>query len=103
MKQMDDRSLEYLRQYIDVSERVKKCIENHAKKYKLNPRICAWYKDMDDFYSDWAELQSAAHYTENCLGIGYSAEEVEDRYDEGIKSGEFLWLPDGLGLVRFEM
>ena len=91
MKQIDDDSLKYLGQYIDVSEHVKKCIESHAKKHKLNPTICAWYKDMTDFYLDWVTQ------------CGYIKTQADRILKNGIKSGEFLWLPDGLGLVRFEM
>lgn len=91
MKQMDNESIEYMEQYVGVSERVKKYIENHADKYGLNPKICAWYKDTDNFYDDWV------------LGVGYSTKDADLVYDKGIESGEFLWLPDGLGLVRFEL
>lgn len=91
MKHIDNESIKYLEQYIYVSEQVEKCIENHAQNHGFEPKICAWYEDMEDFYDDWV------------LGVGYSTKDADLLYDKGIESGEFLWLPNGLGLVRFEL
>lgn len=62
-------SIDYISQYMDVTDEHVKAIIDHCVKYKVKPEICAWYKDMDDFYSDW-------------MGIGYSKELAKKLYDD---------------------
>lgn len=46
MKQEDK---EYLSQYIEVNEDVERCIKVHRQYYKNVGKVCAWYKDKEDF------------------------------------------------------
>ena len=84
---MDKRSIEYLENYINLTEEIQKKIMNHAKRYGLKAQICAWYKNWDDFCSDW------------CDEIGYTRTEARKILHGGI--GEFMFLPNTLGIIRF--
>ena len=85
MKQEDK---EYISQYIEVDEDVERCIKVHRQYYKNVGKVCAWYKNKEDFYSDWC-------------GIGYTRLQA-DKLFRGCK-GEFTTLPDGKGIIRFEI
>ena len=85
---MTEKEREYLLQYIDIDEEIERCINIHKKYYKSVGEICAWYKDKKDFYADWQ-------------AIGYSRLEA-DKILRGSK-GEFTSLPNGKGIVRFEI
>lgn len=87
---MNKDSIEYLNIYINVTEKVKQQIEKHVKRYKLTGEICAWYADWDDFCSDWCN--------EN---IGYTKTKARKLLHGG--KGEFMYLPDNLGIIRFVM
>ena len=65
-------------------------IVNHCNEYGIKPDLCAWYKDMDDFYSDW------------CDEVGYSESEADRVFEEGSQSGEFIQFSDE-SIVRFTM
>lgn len=84
---MDKRSIEYLENYINLTEEIQKKIMNHAKRYGIKAQICAWYKNWDDFCSDW------------CDEIGYTRTEARKILHGGI--GEFMFLPNTLGIIRF--
>lgn len=84
---MDKESIDYLNRYIRLTEEIKHKIDKHAKRYGIRPEICAWYKDWKDFCSDW------------CEHCGYTRTEARKLYHGGI--GEFMKLPNGLGIVRF--
>ena len=79
-------SIDYLSQYISVTDNVKRCIVNHVQSYRVKPDVCAWYKDLQDFYSDWCSL-------------GYTTEEATKLLHRG--DGEFMYLPHELGIIRF--
>lgn len=76
----------YLSQYIELSDKTVLAIGKHAMRYALHTDICAYYKDMEDFFSDWCS-------------IGYSRTEARKLMHGG--HGEFMKLPDGLGYIRF--
>ncbi len=38
-----------------LTEKQKVLLLRHSNKYNIAPVICAWYDDMDDFYSDWVD------------------------------------------------
>lgn len=63
-------------------------IEKHAKRYGIKAEICAWYQDWKDFCSDWCSPN-----------IGYTKTEARKLLHGGI--GEFMYLPNELGIVRF--
>ena len=52
---MDKRSIEYLENYINLTEEIQKKIMNHAKRYGIKAQICAWYKN-------WVELENLCFY-----------------------------------------
>lgn len=85
---MDEESIKYLEQYLTVTDKLKSTIELHASEYDIEPKICAWYKDMDDFYSDWCS-------------IGYTKEQADRLLEED--SGEFMFLPENLGIIRYAL
>lgn len=59
-----------------------------CKKYGVEPVICAWYEDWEDFCSDW------------CDYIGYSRTEARAKLHGGV--GEFKIFSDGT-ICRIEM
>lgn len=61
-------------------------IGKHAMRYALHTDVCAYYSDMEDFFSDWCS-------------IGYSRTEARKLMHGG--HGEFMKLPDELGYIRF--
>ncbi len=84
---MDKDSIDYLSKYIQVTDELKVKIIAHANRYKILPKICAWYADWEDFCSDW------------CDECGYTRTEARKLYHGGV--GEFMNLPDGNGIIRF--
>lgn len=80
-------SVEYLDKYIKVTDAVKAKIIKHVRRYNINPEICAWYADWNDFCSDW------------CDGCGYTRTEARVIRHGG--HGEFMDLPHKKGIVRF--
>lgn len=86
---IDKDSINYLERYVKVTDDIKKRIERHAKRYEINAEICAWYKDWNDFCSEW------------CDELGFTKTEVRKLLHGGI--GEFMYLPDNLGIVRFSI
>lgn len=85
---MDKDSIKYLSNYISLTTDVKNKIEKHAKRYGIRAEICAWYQDWQDFCSDWCGKN-----------IGYTKTEARKLLHGGY--GEFMSLPNGLGIVRF--
>lgn len=85
---MNKESMEYLSNYINLTDEIKQKIEKHAKRYGIEPKICAWYQDWEDFCSDWCSKQ-----------LGYTRTQARKLLHGG--RGEFMYLPDGLGIVRF--
>ena len=83
---MDKESIAYLGTYINVTKELKRKIEKHAERYEIKASICAWYKDWEDFCSDWCSL----HYTRT----------QARKLLHGGK-GEFMILPNNMGIVRF--
>ena len=87
---MDKESMNYLSRYISFTEVIKQKIERHAKRFGIKAEICACYENWKDFCSDWC--------SEN---IGYTKTEARKLLHGGI--GEFMFLPDNLGIVRFTL
>lgn len=81
-------SFEYLGHYIKVTEHVTKKIMYHVARYG-SEEICAYYDGWEDFCSDW------------CDGCGYTRTQARKLLHGGI--GEFMILPDNLGIIRFGM
>ena len=48
------------------TEEQKIALVKHCNRYNIKPEICAWYKDWDDFCSDWVD------------SIGYSKTEARE-------------------------
>ena len=68
-----------------ISEIVKDKINKHCKRYGINDEICAWYSDLEDFFSDWCK-------------IGYTRTEARKIYHGG--KGEFMTFSNG-NIIRF--
>ena len=83
---VSEKSKEYLSRYITLTEDLLLAIGKHAMRYVLKSDICAYYTDLEDFFSDWT-------------GIGYTRTEARVLLHSG--TGEFFKLPDTLGYVRF--
>lgn len=81
-------SIQYLQKWIKVTDSVRDSIGRHLKRYPYLGNITAYYKDWDDFCSDWT-------------AIGYTKIEARKIFHGG--KGEFKQLPEGLGIVRFAM
>ena len=81
-----EKSVKYLSRYIEVDDVIKKRIIRHSVYFRMAPEVCAWYRDWEDMCSDWESL-------------GYSRTEIRKMRHGGI--GEFMTLPNGLGIVRF--
>ena len=69
-----------------LTENQKKLVVRHCKKYSIEPTICAWYDDMDDFYSDWVD------------SIGYTKTTARAMRDEN--RDEFKTFSNGT-IIRF--
>ena len=63
-----------------LTEEQKKALIRHCNRYEIKPVICAWYDDMEDFFSDWC-------------GIGYTRTEARKLYHGG--KGEFCTFNNG--------
>ena len=72
---LSENSKKYLSQYIELSDKTVLAIGKHAMRYALHTDICAYYKDMEDFFSDWCS-------------IGYSRTEARKLMHGG--HGEFM-------------
>ena len=79
-------SLEYLSQYMKIDDAIIRKINTHCKRYNLKPDICAWYFNMEDFFSDWED---------HC---GYTRTEARRIYHGG--HGEFQTFPNG-NIIRY--
>ena len=85
---MDKGSLEYLNQYMKVTDEIKNKIARHCNRYGIKEEICAWYSDMEDFFSDWCD---------NC---GYTRTQARKIYHGGI--GEFQTFANG-NIIRYAL
>lgn len=83
---LSENSKKYLSQYIELTDKIVLAIGKHAMRYALSGGVCAYYKDMEDFFSDWCS-------------IGYTRTEARKLMHGG--HGEFMKLPDGFGYIRF--
>ena len=81
-------SIQYLQKWIYVTDSIRDCIGRHLKRYPALGRITAYYRDWNDFCDDWT-------------AIGYTKVEARKIFHGG--KGEFKILPEGQGIVRFEL
>jgi len=63
-------------------------ILKHCKEHRIEPNVCAYYSDWDDFCSDW------------CDEVGCTKTEARSRLQDGKRTGEFLEFIDW-GIIRF--
>lgn len=76
--------VEDIQDYLNrLTEEQAKLLVRHCNRYGMNPIICAWYDDMEDFFSDW------------CDQVGYTRSEARARFKEGKAVGEFKQFSDG--------
>ena len=83
---LSKRSRDYLSQYITLTDQIVLAVGKHAMRYVLHGDICAYYTNLEDFFSDWTS-------------IGYTRTEARALLHGG--KGEFFKLPDNLGYIRF--
>ena len=84
-----ESNLPYLKQVTDsdIPEEVYDAILAHMQARKVN-LICAWYKDMDDFYSDWCNPNDCA----------YSKEEADSLLHTNSREFQII---EGVGILRY--
>ena len=89
---MDKRlkaSIKYLSLHMKVDETIIYEIGHHCGRYAVFPDICAWYEDMEDFYSDWCGTREDTQWVDDLF---YKSEE---RY-------QFQTLPNG-NIIRYRL
>lgn len=64
----------------------------HCNEFGIHPEICAWYDDMEDFYTDWV----------NDNKIFQTRVEANERFTQGVLNGEFKRFTTG-EIVRLVM
>ena len=87
-KILEENGIDYPEWYPQLDEEKIKNIIKHCKKYDINPEICAYYEDWEDFCSDW------------CDNIGYSRTEAREKLHGG--EGEFMIFKNW-GIIRFTL
>lgn len=93
IKQLKKYKISDIDDYMNrLTDKQKEKVIEHCNKYDIYPDICAWYDDMDDFYTDWIYDNK----------IFKTKDEADDRYEYGIDIGEFLKFEDGQ-IVRFSI
>lgn len=83
---VEQESISYLEQYVQVTEKMIWKIWAHARRYGIRPTICAYYENWADFVSEW------------CDTLGYTRTQARKLLHGG--RGEFMFLP-GHGIIRF--
>ena len=68
-----------------LTEDQKRLLVEHSNKYQINPEICAWYDNMEDFYSDWCNIND----------LNFTKEEARSRFVDGKEKGEFKVFSNG--------
>lgn len=84
----NEYNIEYPTAYPKLNETQAKSIVRHCNKYVVPKEICAYYSDMQDFFSDW------------CDDLGYSRTEARALLYCG--KGEFKTFK-GFGIIRFAL
>ena len=85
---MNKESKEYLSQYMEITPTIEAKIKSHCSRYSIKDNICAWYYNLEDFFSDW------------CEECGYTRTEARRIYHGGY--GEFQTFPNG-NIIRYEI
>ena len=85
----------YSNEHIDdykskLSDTDKTILLEHCNEYNIKPTICAWYDDIEDFYSDWVDE------------VGYSKKAADELLHNNADSDQFVIFNDGriLRLVK---
>lgn len=84
---MDQESEKYLASHMKITPALLVKIAKHCKRYGIKNEICAYYKDWEDFCSDWC--------SDN---IGYTRTEARKLLHGG--KGEFVIFKTG-EIIRF--
>lgn len=83
-------TIEYPNWYPKLDKEKARKITHHCEEHNIEPNVCAYYKDWNDFCSDWVD------------GVGYSEGQAEELLREGKVTGEFLEFKNW-GILRFAM
>lgn len=78
--------MKYSNEHIDdyqnkLSNEDEKKLLEHSNKYDIEPVICAWYDNLEDFYSDWVDE------------VGYTKKQANNLLKDN--KDEFLKFKDG--------
>ena len=57
-----------------LTENQKKLLLKHCNSYGIKPEICAWYDDMEDFYSDWTSVGYSKTDAKSLLSVNDGGE-----------------------------
>lgn len=78
----------YPEMYPALDEEKTKKVIKHCKRYNIEPNVCAYYEDWEDFCSDW------------CDDIGYTRTDARELLHGG--KGEFQIFKNW-GILRFSI
>jgi hypothetical protein len=65
-----------------ITEEQSEALIRHCNRYDIKPEICAWYDDLEDYFSDWCSES-----------IGYTRTEARKLLHGG--KGEFKTFSNG--------
>ena len=71
-----------------ITDKQAKLLIRHCNRYGISPKICAWYDNMDDFYSVWVDDLGYTKTQAKKLLIG-----KDNIYSD--RNGEFKKFPNG--------
>jgi len=72
--------------YLDrLTIRQAELLIEHCNKFQIAPDICAWYNNMEDFYSDWCDPKI----------VGLTRTDARERLEDGKDEGEFKIFSNG--------
>ena len=57
-----------------LTESQKELLLKHCDSYGIKPEICAWYDNMEDFYSDWTSVGYSKTDAKSLLSVNDGGE-----------------------------
>ncbi len=57
-----------------LTESQKELLLKHCNSYGIKPEICAWYDNMEDFYSDWTSVGYSKTDAKSLLSVNDGGE-----------------------------
>lgn len=79
-------SVEDIKDYMNkITEQQAKSLIKHCNEHEIYPDICAWYENMEDFYSDWCNPKT----------VNMTREQAREIFDNRKITGEFCRFANG--------